>query len=545
MSGPWLWLSVPLAPLLGAAAVMQWRDRTPPWLWLTAVPALIAAAWPTQPLPLPELWPGATLGSHDLLTRSWLAFSAALWGLASIYAANSHRSDPERRRFWLFWLLSFSGNLLLIVAQDGASFYVGFTVMSLSAYGLVIHYGGPAPRQAGRLYLQLAVLGEMLLYAALLMRVSETGGAMSFSAWSTLPVGGLTLGLIIIGFGLKAGFWPLHVWLPLAHPAAPAAASAVLSGAMIKAGILGIWRFTPAEGVISLQWTHLLMSVGLFSAFYGIVAGLLQHKSKAALAYSSISQIGYLLIVLAMAWQQPAAALLLALYAVHHGFSKGALFLGAGLTEKYRLGFVHWLFMTLPALALCGFVVTSGAAIKSLLKHSFSHTAFGDWKFVLTLGAMATTALLVRALCLMHKASQKQTAKPPWSMVLPWVTLCLAPVLLPWFWQPMREAWESTLKLAKVWQLFWPVCVAAGISLIVLKLRPLNRHRKLPNPAKAVSTYIKRRLHGIPPLGLSPHHINRVSWRQWERRWNRFWKEDPVTASTWLLCLLLLFAWFV
>src|SRR5690606_6679290 len=118
------------------------------------------------------------------------------------------------------------------------SFYVGFTLMSLSAYGLVVHLRGPAPRQAGRLYLQLAVLGEMLLYAGILLRIHEAGGALKLSDWHSAPTSPLTATLLLVGFGIKAGFWPLHVWLPLAHPAAPAAASAVLSGAMLKAGIL-------------------------------------------------------------------------------------------------------------------------------------------------------------------------------------------------------------------------------------------------------------------------------------------------------------------
>src|SRR5690606_760109 len=148
-----------------------------PWLWLSCIPALLAAFFPPTAVPLPALWPGALWGANDLITRAFLGFTAVLWGCASIYAFASQKNHPRRLRFFGVWLLSLSGNLLLIIAQDGASFYVGFTLMSLSAYALVVHLGGAGPRQAGRLYLQLAILGEMLLYAGLLMRIYEADGA--------------------------------------------------------------------------------------------------------------------------------------------------------------------------------------------------------------------------------------------------------------------------------------------------------------------------------------------------------------------------------
>lgn len=275
-----IWLLVPVLPLLAAACLWRLPARAGGWLWLCALPALLLSLWPAADLPLPMLWPGAQWGLTDSLGQIWLGFSALLWLIGSRFASFDLQGDPHARRFWTCWLLALSGNLLLIIAADAASFYIGFTLMSLAAYGLVVHLGGPKPRQAGRIYLQLAVLGEMLLYAGLMMRVHEAGGLLLLADWQQVPLSPLTAALLLIGFGLKAGFWPLHVWLPLAHPAAPAAASAVLSGAMIKAGILGLWRFMPENDPLLQSWGPALVTVGLISALLAVVLGLMQTKAK-------------------------------------------------------------------------------------------------------------------------------------------------------------------------------------------------------------------------------------------------------------------------
>lgn len=543
------WLILPLAPLLAALLLLCWRDRVTPWLWLSCVPALLAAFSPPAAVPLPALWPGAEWGANDLVTRAFLGFTALLWGCASIYAFASQKHHPRRLRFFGFWLLSLSGNLLLIIAQDGASFYVGFTLMSLSAYALVVHLGGPGPRQAGRLYLQLAILGEMLLYAGLLMRINEAGGAYSFVDWQAAPIGGLTAVLLLVGFGLKAGFWPLHVWLPLAHPAAPAAASAVLSGAMIKAGVLGLWRFMPESDPLLIDWAGVLFAVGMISAFYGIALGLLQTKAKAALAYSSVSQVGYLLAILALAWQQPEAralwATLLALYAVHHGLAKGALFMGAGLASSYRLKRLHGLFLFIPALALVGFPITSGATIKTLFKTQLNDSLLSQWLPLLTLGALATALLVTRALWLMWQAQKSAPQTPPTpTLTYPWVLLCLMPLLVPLLWPEMRIHWWVSVSVYASWKLLWPLLIAAAVSTLIMRSgwKIPTALTRLPNPARYLSLQLYR-LVKHPPVQPREPDIKTAVWRAHERRWNRFWQQNILTLSAWILSVLLLLGW--
>lgn len=545
-----LWLLVPGAPLLAVVLLLcAGPRRCAGWLWLSCLPALLLSLWPAEPLVLPALWPGAQWAADDLLSRAWLGFSALLWACASRFAVTDIASTDHQQRFWLFWLLALLGNLLLVIAADAGSFYVGFTLMSLCAYGLVAHRRGPVPRQAARLYLQLAVVGEMLIYAGMLLRIHEAGGVLALEAWRDTPTGAWTATLLLVGFGLKAGFWPLHVWLPLAHPAAPAAASAVLSGAMIKAGILGLWHFLPAEAPLLQSWAPWLLAVGAISALYGVALGLLQTRSKALLAYSSISQVGYLLVILALAWQQPeyreAAATLLALYAVHHGLAKGALFMGAGLSTRVRFQTWHWLCLALPALALAGLPLTSGAAVKLLLKEGIDAGNLAGWMFLLVIGSAGTMLLMLRLLWLMH-TSQRQAALPPMagSQRLPWLLLCLMPVLLPWLWSPLRQALLDSLPLYAIWAALWPALLALVIGLLMWQrgwqLPP--RLRQLPNPARVASVRLMHLLHW-PPVPALRKTLDERLWRHSERRWNRLWQVGTVATSAWIIVLLLMLGW--
>ncbi|HAW25918.1 MAG TPA: sodium:proton antiporter, partial [Pseudomonas sp.] len=417
MSSAWLWLLVPLAPLLAAASLAIWRERAIGWLWLACVPALAMVVQPVAPLDLPMLWEGVRWGASDDLSRAWLGFTAVLWGCAGIFASSSQKDDPKRLRFWAFWLLALAGNLLLIIATDALSFYLGFSAMSLAAYGLIVHQGGPRPRRAGRLYLQLAITGEMALLAGLMLRSHAAQGDFSFAAWQALPMDALTLILLLTGLGLKAGFWPLHVWLPLAHPAAPAPASAVLSGAMLKAGLLGIWRCLPESDPLLSSWADVLLAMGIFGAVYPALLGLVAREAKAVLAYSSVSQMGYLVMLLALAWRHPeqltAMTVVLMLYGVHHGLAKGALFLAAGLIHAGRLSRIGWVLLALPALAIVGLPLTSGGAVKTALKDVWHAGEFEGWLIWLSLSSLTTSLLLIRALWLLRRDARNAPANRP------------------------------------------------------------------------------------------------------------------------------------
>lgn len=549
MSGAWLWLLVPLAPLLAATSLAIWRARAIGWLWLACVPALVMVIHPMPALDLPMLWEGVRWGADDELSRAWLAFTALLWGCAGIFASSSQRDDPQRLRFWTFWLLALAGNLLLIIATDALSFYLGFSAMSLAAYGLIVHQGGPGPRRAGRLYLQLAISGEMALLAGLMLRSHAASGNFSFAAWQALPMDGLTLLLLLIGLGLKAGFWPLHVWLPLAHPAAPAPASAVLSGAMLKAGLLGIWRCLPESDPLLSSWADLLLAMGIFGAVYPALLGLVAGKAKAVLAYSSVSQMGYLVMLLALAWRHPeqlqAMTVVLMLYGVHHGLAKGALFLAAGLIHAGRLPRIGWALLALPALAIVGLPLTSGGAVKTALKDVWHAGEFEGWLIWLSLSSLTTSLLLIRALWLLRRDAREAPARrPPLAQLLPWILLSSCALLLPWLWPALREPMLHGLYPGGIWAALWPLVLALGLTVMALKLgwKIPARLANLPNPALTPSLRL-RRLVLRPPMPVPTVDPHASRWRQRERRWNRFWNTGALTTSAWLLAALLWLGW--
>lgn len=492
------------------------------------------------------LWPAATWAAPDLVERGWLGFTALLWACATLCAASIVDWEQRGKRFWTFWLLSLAGNLLLIIGKDALSFYMGFTVMSMAAYGLVVHHDGPGPRRAGRMYLQLAITGEMILLAAFVMRTQNAGGSLALSAWQQLPVDGLTLAALVLGFGLKIGFWPLHVWLPLAHPAAPSPASAVLSGSMIEAAVFGLWRTLPGDDPLLQSWAGALLLLGLISAFYGVLVGLIASQVKSALAYSSVSQMGYFLVILALAWRHPehapALALLLVLFAAHHGIAKGALFLG---TSVHPLNRWTWVLVLLPALAISGLPLTSGGAVKGDLKHWISESDFSHLSGWFKLATAGTTLLLARALWLLRRADANAGERHHSRQLLaPWALLCIAVLTVPLLWPAFREVWLKQLSWTTTRELLWPMAAAVALACLAVKMgwqvpEPMRRWH---TPVLPFSLRLKRWLYN-PPVPRLRLAFNWARWRQWERRWNHFWNERGIVSSSgWLFGFVLLIA---
>ncbi len=470
------------------------------------------------------LWPGAGLGLTTRLQQGWFVFSLLLWLAAGIYSVSSQQQDAHRRRYWLFMLLCFIGNMLLIAAQDALSFYLGFSLMSLSATALVLHTGTKAAKRAGRLYLQLAILGELLLFSALVLRAAAAGGVYDWQSWQTVELDHLTITLFLLGLGLKAGFFPLHLWLPQAHPVAPAAASAVLSGAMIKAGIFGLWFFLPA-GDASLQlWLPWLALLGLASAYFGALAALCHAAPKTILAYSSVSQMGYLLLLLSCSWQiqentvYPLVVLLLVAYASHHAFAKGALFLLAGSAAKYRFTYFDTACALIAALSMMALPFTSGAAVKTALKTLTVGMALPvptELGLLLTLGALLSSLALWHFLHQLWQQQRGHTQSVPGLQRIAGSVLVTLLLVLPWAWPVLQHYSQQALRTFAWWGLFWPIAFA-GISygLCFRYLRaPLQRLGQANRWVFRLSLWLKRRYQPVKPV--KPVKLPRVSfnWR--------------------------------
>lgn len=359
-------------------------------LWLAYVvgvlPPDLSVAWPNVLL-------GTTLGLNDL-SFIWLSLSLAVW-----FAAAWHSvwvKDHQAWWFALFFLLSLGGSLGLVLAQDAISFYLSFSLMSIAAWGLVVHERTDEAKRAATWYLVLALLGELVLFVGLVARAAELQ-TLLLSEWAQAP---LTWPLIWIWLGLavKVGVPILHVWLPLAHPAAPVPASAVLSGVMIKAGFIGWWLLMPSLAMQDASWLEALAWLGVFTILFGAVFGLLQTEAKAVLAYSSISQMGWLIWGLSWVWasDQPQLGIWwLAAFALHHALVKGALFLGVGWV-KYSAPSARWMpwiwgGLIILALILAGLPLTSGAWVKAEMKAAADATI----PALMILAASVGTALLM------------------------------------------------------------------------------------------------------------------------------------------------------
>lgn len=485
-----------LCPLL-LACLMGFRTTRALVLPLTpwaALPALIAACLLT---PNEARWhfPGLLLGSEiglDATGQIFLLLTTLLWTVSGIYARSYLRQSTRREEFYVFFLLSMAGNFILIVTQDLFGFYFGFSLMSFAAYGLIIHDRSAAALRAGRIYMMLTVVAELMLFVALVV-AAGISGATTFEA---LRVGLAVMDpadrnwvilLGIAGCGIKAGLFGLHVWLPLAHPVAPAPASAVLSGAMIKAGLLGWLQLLPL-GLIALPgWGEVLILLGLAAAFYGVAIGLTQHNPKTLLAYSSISQMGVMTMAVGVGLLMPHAWPLIlpaiAFYALHHGLSKGALFLGAGLARSgdYRQQRRIWLGLWLPALALAGAPWTSGMLAKQLIK---SHTLYAPapWDallpLLLSVSALATALLMARLLYLLRPAARSSAAAPVAGLIIPWAALLSVIALIPWWFTAAIDT--SGMRTESVMDSLWPVMATAAITWIVLRLDSFRMLQPVP-----------------------------------------------------------------
>jgi formate hydrogenlyase subunit 3/multisubunit Na+/H+ antiporter MnhD subunit len=434
---------LPLVPLLPALMLLAFawpgaRDRVMGALWLAPLPALLIA-----PLGIGTslvLYPGGIKITLllDAPGALLLGGAALLWSAAGVFARAQLGRGPAAQRFAAWWLLTLSGCLGVFIAGDLLSFYLAFAVVSLAAFGLVAHDGTPKARRAGGLYLLLAVLGEIALLLAFAL-LHGRAGVESLAIADVAPVLRTTPGgpvialLLILGFGLKMGLMPLHVWLPIAHPAAPAPGSAVLSGAIIKAGVIGLIRFLPFDGAPVADGA-LLAALGFATAYWGVAMGLTQRNPKTILAYSSVSQMGVVAATLGMGLLLGLAETPLhaAFYALHHMLAKGALFLGVGLAlASGPAGRMLVLPLALLlALGFGGLPPTGGALAKAAVKPELGA---GLAAMAGMLSAFGSTALMLHFVQRLRAAIQEApVATLHWGLGGPWLVLAMAALVLPW-----------------------------------------------------------------------------------------------------------------
>ena len=429
----------------------------------------------------------------DAMALLFALIASLMWVLATIYAGAYVQHEARRTRYHTFALLTESAALGVFLAADFFVLFVFFELMGMLAYVLVVHNQSPDSRRAGVKYIFMTVYGGLSLLMGVFLFLSSTGDTGFVAALNSryLMTGAcfVASGFMIAGFGVKAGMVPLHVWLPLAHPAAPTPASALLSGVMLKAGAYGMLRviqtfhaqvYEPASAPLPAGeavlrsiteappfiWNmHLLGAMMVVAALVTMVVGMalaiVQSNVKRLLAYSSISQMGFILLGLGLgAYLGPTGVMGLAgaLYHVlNHAVFKSLLFLGIGAvyyrthqTDMTKLGGL-WRKMPLTALFTCiaglgimGITLFNGYSSKVLLHHAVVKTSYlvGGWSHVLDtifIVTAAGTICYISKLLLMvffgeHRGEDRAAftaiKDPPRSMLLGMGALAVAVLVL-------------------------------------------------------------------------------------------------------------------
>jgi len=306
---------------------------------------LVAGAQNVSDLTLPIGLPW--LGAHfrlDALASFFLVVVNLGGAAASLYGLGYGHHDPAPHRVLPFFPAFLAGMNLVVLADDAFSYLLCWEFMSLASWALVMaHHRETGNAKAGYVYLVMASFGTLALLLAFGLLAGPTGTyefAAIRAAQHTPYVAALVLILMLLGAGSKAGLVPLHVWLPLAHPAAPSHVSALMSGVMTKVAIYGFIRVVfDLLGPPTWSASVIVLFLGGVTAVMGILYAMMEQDLKRLLAYSTIENVGIIFasLGLALAFQANGLKLAAALaftaalfHVLNHSFFKSLLFFGAG-----------------------------------------------------------------------------------------------------------------------------------------------------------------------------------------------------------------------
>jgi multicomponent Na+:H+ antiporter subunit D len=354
----------------------------------------------------------------------WLV--AVVSGFAGLHAlVGFPPSSPLGGRFWPPWLVLLAGMNALLLSADLFNLYVTLELVTLAAISLIALAGGEALRAAMR-YLLLAVLASLAYLLGISLLYSVHGTLDLYLIGAALGGGAAPLvafGLVSAGLLLKTAVFPLHVWLPAAHASAPGPVSALLSALVVKVSLVllyRLWFFTGAE--LDAAGAGLLLGVlGAGAVLYGSVAAFLQSRLKLVVAYSTVAQLGYLMLVFplagALAWKGALYQLL------SHGLAKAAMFLAAAnllavfgtdrldrLAGADRRAPVSLFAFALGGVSIMGLPPSGGFLAKwMLLEAAFAQRGWG-WIVVLVAGSLLAAAYVFRVLAAIFSEAHAERA---------------------------------------------------------------------------------------------------------------------------------------
>ena len=396
-----------------------------------------------------------------------------MWCVSLLFSKEYFAHYSHKARYYAFMLITMFATLGVFLSKDLFTLFIFFEMMSLSSYVWVVQEETEEALKAGVTYLAIAVIGGMVMLMGLFLlnhavgtlKIDELYEAVQ-KAWNEKSQQIYTAGfLMLFGFGAKAGMFPLHFWLPKAHPVAPAPASALLSGILTKCGIFGILILTTEVFVHDLKWGSVILILGVLGMVTGAVLAVFSVNLKRTLACSSVSQIGFILVGVGMQCflgeENAFAVEGTFLHMVNHSLLKLLLFNLAGVvymnTHALDLNTVRgfgrkkpFLMITflMGVLGIGGMPLFNGYVSKTLLHEAIveyiAHlTAHGqsaatfqvlEWVFLIS-GGLTVAYMLKLFVCLFvekHPRLQEQyDAKTSYMSLFSRVVLGLPAVILP------------------------------------------------------------------------------------------------------------------
>lgn len=267
--------------------------------------------------------------------------AAFMWFMSTIFSKEYFEHYRNRNRYYFFLLVTLGATEGVFLSADLYTTFIFFEIMSFTSYVWVGHDEREASLRAASTYLAVAVIGGLVMLMGLFLLYDSIGTLRMAEILSAVNAHGLDTRLYIagicmlFGFGAKAGAFPLHIWLPKAHPVAPAPASALLSGILTKAGMFGILFITSNIFLHDVMWGTLILLIGVCTMVVGAVLALFSIDLKRTLACSSVSQIGFILVGVGMQGllgeENALAVRGSLLHMVNHSLIKLALFMAAGV----------------------------------------------------------------------------------------------------------------------------------------------------------------------------------------------------------------------
>lgn len=279
----------------------------------------------------------------DLFRYIFVWLTSLIWFLSTLYSTKFMVTHKNQNRYYLFSMLTLGSTLGIFISENLINLFTFFEIMSFTSYALIINDEDEYCHEAGDTYIAMAVGGGLVLLMGLFLLFNYTQTLDIGKLYSAVEgIGSIKYvisALIIIGFGIKAGMVPLHIWLPKAYTAAPAPGTAVLSAILSKTGIFGIILIIDIMLKGDIYASGIIIVIGFLNMLIGGFLAVFQRNIKRILAYSSMSQIGYIFIgigLVGLLKEHGTIAIYgTLLHAINHGLQKALLFMGAGVVYMF------------------------------------------------------------------------------------------------------------------------------------------------------------------------------------------------------------------